>query len=133
MPVFPSEEWIKRFQDKLNNNPAYQEAAADWEGDFLFVIMPDGAFDDTVAFYVDLWHGSCREARLVEGDEKAAFTFAGPYGHWKQVIDGKLDPLRGLITGMFRLEGDSQAVMNNVRAAQELVNTVARIPTEFRR
>jgi hypothetical protein len=33
--------------------------------------------------------------------------------------------------GMFTLKGDSKAVMSNARAAQELVNTVAKIPTEF--
>ncbi len=38
---FPSDEWIKTFKEELNKNKTYQEAAKDWEGDFLFVITPD--------------------------------------------------------------------------------------------
>ena len=38
---FPSEEWIALFKEELNKNKAYEEAAKNWEGDFLFVITPD--------------------------------------------------------------------------------------------
>jgi len=38
---FPSEESIRAFKDELNKNKAYEEAAKDWEGDFLFIATPD--------------------------------------------------------------------------------------------
>ena len=128
---FPSEEWIKRFKEELNKNKAYEEAAKQWEGDFLFVVTPDEELKKEAVFYVDLWHGKCRDAYLVKGTKKAAFVFKGLYSNWKKVINKELDPLRGLIRGMFTVEGDSRTILDQSKAAQELVNTASRIPVVF--
>jgi len=131
MVRFPSDEWIKIFKEKLNNNKVYEEVAKDWEGDFLFVITPDAELKEEVTFYVDLWHGKCREAYLVKDNKTAAFEFKGPYSNWKKVINKELDPIRGLIRGMFTLDGDSKVILDQTKAAQELVNTASQIPVEF--
>ena len=128
---FPSEEWIKRFKEELNKNKAYEDAAKTWEGDFLFVVTPDEELKKETVFYVDLWHGKCRDAYLVQGKKKAAFVFKGLYSNWKKVINKELDPLRGLIRGLFTVEGDSKTILDQSKAAQELVNTASRIPVVF--
>jgi putative sterol carrier protein len=128
---FPSDEWIKTFKEELNKSKKYEEVAKDWEGDFLFVISPDEELKQEVIFYVDLWHGKCRDAFLVKNRKTAAFTFKGPYSNWKKVINKELDPIRGLIRGMFTLEGDSKVILDQTRAAQELVNTASQIPVNF--
>ena len=131
MVKFPSDEWIKNFKDKLNKNKTYEEVAKNWEGDFLLIISPDEKLKDEVVFYVDLWHGKCRDAFIVTREKNAAFVFRGPYSNWKKVINNELDPLRGLIRGMFIVEGDSKIILDQAKAAQELVNTASKIPTEF--
>jgi putative sterol carrier protein len=131
MVLFPSKEWISLFKEQLNKNASYKEAAKDWEGDFLFVITPDNRLTHEVVFYVDLWHGLCKEARLAKPKEQAAFVFKGPYSNWKRVIQGELDPLRGLIRGLFTIDGDSKVILDQAKAAQELVNTAKMIPAEF--
>lgn len=131
MVRFPSDEWIQTFKKELNKNKAYEKVAKDWEGDFLFVITPDQELKEEVTFYVDLWHGKCREAYLVTGNKKAAFVFKGPYSNWKKVINKELDPIRGLIRGMFTVEGDSKVILDQVKAAQELVNTASKISVDF--
>jgi putative sterol carrier protein len=131
MVKFPSNEWIKNFKDEINKNKTYEEVARDWEGDFLFIISPDEELKDEVIFYVDLWHGKCRDAFIVTSEKSAAFVFRGPYSNWKKIINNELDPLRGLIRGMFIVEGDSKIILDQVKAAQELVNTASKIPTEF--
>jgi putative sterol carrier protein len=128
---FPSDEWIKIFKEELNNSKAYEEAAKDWEGDFLFVITPDEDLRKEVVFYIDLWHGKCRDAYLVKGEKNAMFVFKGPYSNWKKVIRKELDPIRGLIRGMFTVEGDSRVILDQAKAAQELVNTASKIPVVF--
>jgi putative sterol carrier protein len=128
---FLSDEWVKCFKDKVNKNKTYEESAKNWEGDFLFVISPDEQFSKEVVLYVDLWHGKCRDAYIVNNEKTADFCFRGPYSNWKKVINKELDPLRGLIRGMFFLEGDSKLILDNAKAAQELVNTASKIPTEF--
>jgi putative sterol carrier protein len=135
MPVFPSEEWIKAYVEALNKSKEYEEAAKNWEGDFLFVIIPDGTggLKEEVRLYMDLWHGKCREAYMVpkDTDKKTAFVFSGSYTNWRKVITRELDPIQGLMQGKFKLKGNMAAVMRNVKAAQALVNTIKQIETEF--
>ena len=133
MVKFPSEEWIKMYKDALNENEVYAESARDWEGDFLFVITPGDGLEKEVVFYVDLWHGKCREAYEVPSREAKTTTFVyeGPYPNWKKLITKEIDPIRGMMTGKFRLRGDMAKVLRYVRAAQEMVNTVSKVPTEF--
>ena len=131
MVRFPSDEWIKIFKEELNKNKIYEEVAKEWEGDFLFVITPDEKLTKEVVFYVDLWHGKCRDAYLADRKKEAAFIFKGPYSNWKKVINKELDPIRGLIRGMFTVDGDSRIILDQAKAAQELVNTASKIPVEF--
>ena len=133
MVQFPSEEWVKQFVDALNSNKAYEEAAKNWEGDFIFIIKPEGNLKEEVLYYFDLWHGKCREfCRLPTVDaKKAAFIITGPYSVWQQVMQKKLDPIKALMQGKFKLKGDMAKIMKAVKAAQELVNTVAKVQTEF--
>ena len=131
MTRFPSDEWVNKFKEALNNNTSYAKVAKDWEGDFLFVVTPDGGLKEEVILYIDLWHGKCREAYITDRSKKAAFVFKGPYSNWKKVIQKELDPIRGLIRGLFFLEGDSKVILDQTKAAQELVNTASQIATEF--
>ena len=133
MVKFPSQEWIETFREKLNASDEYASAAKDWEGDFLFVVHPEGDLPDEAAFYVDLWHGKCRDARMLAPGEakKTAFTYAGPYNNWVKLIEGEIDPIRGLLTGKFRLKGSMMKVMRHTKAAKLLVRTASEVPTEF--
>lgn len=131
MVKFPSDEWIQVFKDELNKNVNYMEAAQDWEGDFLFVILPDDELKHEVKYYVNLWHGRCLEAYRVEVPKKAALTFSGSYSDWKKVITNELDPIKGFIRGVFKINGNSIKILRYVKAAKELINTASKIPTDF--
>ena len=133
MAMFPSEEWIKLFKDAVNSNVAYEDAAKTWEGDFLFVVQPDSNLQQQAVFYVDLWHGKCRDSAMLGPDEtrQTAFIYEGPYGNWIKLINKELDPIQSLLTGKFKLKGDMLKVLRAVRAAKELVETAGKVPTEF--
>jgi putative sterol carrier protein len=130
---FPSEEWIKAFKEELNKNEAYAEAAKDWEGDFLFIVTPDEGLEKEMVFYVDLWHGKCRDAYMVPSRETktAEFIYEGPYSNWKKLIMGQLDPIQSLLMRKFKLKGNMAKIMRYTKAASELVKTASRVPTEF--
>lgn len=130
---FPSEEWIRAFKEELNKNKAYEEAAKDWEGDFLFIVTPDEGLDKEMVFYVDLWHGKCRDAYMVPNREakKAEFVYEGPYSNWKKLIMGQLDPIQSLLMRKFKLSGNMAKVMRYTKAASELVKTASKVPSEF--
>lgn len=133
MVKFPSQEWIEQFKEKLNQNAAYEDAAKTWEGDFIFLVEAEGALPSSVALYMDLYHGKCRDAKMLSSpaEKSAAYTYQGPYGNWRKLINKEIDPIQGMMTGKFKLKGNMMKIMRYTRAAKELINTASTIPTEF--
>jgi putative sterol carrier protein len=137
---FGTQEWAEAYVKALNSNENYKDAAGPkgfppdgWEGDFLFVIEPAGNLDHEIRMFVGLYHGECTGARILnEGEESdAEFIYSGPYDAWEQVLKKELDPIRGLLAGKFRLQGDMAKVLKATRAAAELVNSTTMFETEF--
>lgn len=54
--IFPSQEWLKELESKLNSDEKYRGIAKDWEGDLLFNIEPEGNLKEP-RFYLDLGMG----------------------------------------------------------------------------
>jgi len=131
--TFGSEEWVKALDNELNTSQAYEDAAKTWEGDFYFVVDPEGAVTEPMYLYMDLWHGRCRESFVVadKSTKNPAFVMSGKYSKWKLVVQAKLDPIQALMTGQLKLKGNMVMVMKNVKAAQEIVRACTRIETEF--
>ena len=137
---FGSPEWATAYCKALNENENYKDAAGPdgfppdgWEGDFLFVIEPSGNLDHEIRMFVGLYHGECTGARVLgEGEESdAEYVYSGPYDAWVAVLKKELDPIRGLLAGKFKLQGDMAKVLRATRAAQELVVSTTMIDTEF--
>jgi len=51
---FPSDEWIEELCARLNASETYAQAAATWEGDNIFIILPDVNYPQTTYFYINL-------------------------------------------------------------------------------
>ncbi len=137
---FGTPEWAKAYCVAINENQNYRDAAGPegfppdgWEGDFLFVVEPAGNLDHEIRMFVGLYHGECTGARVVEEGEEvnAAYIYSGSYDAWVQVIKKELDPIRGLLSGKFKLQGDMAKVLKATRAAQELVVSSTMVDTEF--
>ena len=128
--VFGEKEWLDAYVKSINESEAYEKAAKTWEGDFVFVVTPDGTgtLTEERRMYVDLWHGKCREAYYVTPDkpapEKVAYIFGGKYAAWLKVFEGKLDPLKGVLQRKFKVQcspKDMAKMLRAVKASQELV------------
>ncbi|TEU04033.1 MAG: sterol carrier protein [Dehalococcoidia bacterium] len=130
---FPSDEWVKEFASQLNASEAYAKSAEDWEGDFIFISEPDKVSSETRYLFVGLNHGKCTDAAEVasENEREAAFVIRAPYSNWRKVIEGKLDPIQGMMTRKLKLKGDMTKILRYPKAAKELVNCVSRVPTDF--
>lgn len=133
MPLFGTEEWLKAYMEKLNDNEAYAESAKTWEGDFVFIVRKDGPLDHDLYFWVDLYHGKARDGRSISSPDEveAEYTFEGPYTNYVRLVEGTLDPIQGLMTGKFKLKGNMVKVMRHVKAANELVRTITMTDTQF--
>lgn len=130
---FPSEEWIKELANQLNASEAYERAAKDWEGDFIFVVEPDEAYDKTAYLFLGLYHGKSTGAAMLssENEREAEFILRAPYSNWRSVIEGKLDPIQGMMTRKLQVKGNMMKIMRYPKAAKEIVACCALVPTEF--
>ena len=130
---FPSDEWIKALSELLNTSETYHRSAKDWEGDFIFVAEPDETNPEAAYLHLQLHHGSSAGAAMVSPDNlpEAEYTINAPFSTWRKVIDGKLDPIQGMMTGQLKLQGDLMKVMRYPKAAQEIVTCCADIPTDW--
>jgi putative sterol carrier protein len=135
MPTFASQEWFEAFGREINASDHYRETAADWEGDIAFRIgaEPDRNVPEDLWGYLDLWHGSCRDAKaIVPADAgAAAYTLTAPYSRWKDVLQGELDPIKGMMQGKLRVRGDLPTIVRYVKAANELVRLTGVVDTVF--
>ena len=129
--TFPSDAWIKELSNRLNKSESYERSAKDWEGDFLFVVEPDGTYHDMAYLYLGLHHGKSTGAALVESEDEreTEFVIRAAYGNWRRVIEGKLDPIQGMMMRQLKLSGNMMKIMRYPKAAQEIVACCAEVPT----
>ncbi len=130
---FPSDEWIKALSGMLNASESYERAAKDWEGDFIFVVEADDNLPETSYLYLGLYHGKSPDAAQVDSEDarEAEFVLRAPFNIWRQVIEGRLDPIQGMMTRKIKVEGNMMKIMRYPKAAKEIVSCCAKVPTEM--
>lgn len=137
---FPSEEWTAAYKVALNNNRAYRDAGRPWNfGPVAIVVRGDASagLEQDACVILDVHEGRCRDAQFVKGsdDPKAAkFVIVASYARWKEVIEGRLDPIKGMMQGKLKLSrGHLPTIIRRVESARQLVVSACRVPTQFGR
>lgn len=135
MPEFPTDPWFQGLIERINGSAEYEAAAASWEGDVAFLVEsePDKRFPEDVWGLLDLWHGKCRGGGVVDPGSggRARYVIRAPYSRWKQVVRGELDPVKGMMQGKLKVQGDLPTIVRYVRAANELVRLTGQLETSF--
>ena len=135
VPTFPTDAWFQELIAQINDSEDYLAAAAAWEGDISFLVEaePDRGIARDVWGRLDLWHGTCRGGGLVDEERgrASAYVIGAPYSRWKEVVLGDLDPVRAMMQGKLRVQGDLPTIVRYVRAANELVNLCGEVETTF--
>ena len=143
-----SEEWLNLYEDALNKNEAYAKAASWWTGDFIFIVKASGNLDHDTMGYIGLTHGKCTGVKPISSEDEfevvppggsasssdkvaVEYTYEANYDTWVQIIKGGLDPIRALLSGKAKIQGEMAKVLKATEAAKELVNTAGMIDTEF--
>ncbi len=133
MPViFPNSEWIAAFKDKLNSDERYGRSAVGWEGKVLFIIERDSHFPNQQVVFLDLWHGECREAAILEEGlpmPNARFVLQAPYSNFLPVLRGEIHPMTALTTRKLRLKGDLAYIVRHLPVSLEFVRCAQEITT----
>jgi putative sterol carrier protein len=131
-----SDTWAKAWCKKINGNESYRKAAANWEGAMVLEMTADAAFGVAAARAVvaDLWHGACRKASAAGEEEMAQAPYvirAAPVA-WRDVLNGKVDPIFGLMRGKLKLaKGGLFSLLPYAVAAKELVVSARQVDTAF--
>lgn len=129
-------EWASLWADSINANASYKQAAATWEGAIGMIMTADSAMGIPAERIViaDLWHGDCRGARAATAAEleETPYLISAEPAAWRSVLDGKTDPIVGLMGGKLRLaKGGLFALLPYARAAKELVRSAIDVDTSF--
>jgi putative sterol carrier protein len=130
---YPSADWIQELETRLNASEGYAKAAATWEGDCIFVILPDADYKETSYAYIDLQHGKASGARMLQSldEQKALFTMTAPFGIWRKVMEGRLDPLQAMFSGKIKVVGSMAQVQRTPKATYELTKIASQIETDW--
>lgn len=132
--IFPSEEWLKGLEVKINSDEKYANIAKNWEGDLVFVIGPEGNLKEQLTFYLDLWHGSCRKAEYMpalESYPSPTFILTATYGNISAILSGKLNPMTAMMTSKLKVKGNMGYMMRNVPTVLDFVRVVQEATEEI--
>ena len=132
--IFPSEDWLKGLEEKLNSDPRYHEIAKNWEGDLFFFIEPEGNLKDRLTFYLDLWHGTCRKVDYqpaAESYPSPTFTLTATYNNITSILTGKLNPMTAMMTSKLKVKGSMGYMMRNVPTVLDFVRCAQEVTTEI--
>jgi putative sterol carrier protein len=132
--IFPSEEWLQGLKTKLNMDAHYSEIAKNWEGDLFFVIEPEGNLKERLTFYLDLWHGTCRNVEYRPPEDshpEPAFTLTASYNNITSILTGKLNPMTAMMTSKLKVKGSMGYMMRNVPTVLDFVRVAQDMTTEI--
>jgi putative sterol carrier protein len=132
--VFPSEEWLKGLEVRLNSDEKYREIAKNWEGDLLFRIEPGGNLKEVLTFYLDLWHGTCRKTEYnpdPSTHSKPVFTLTAGYEDITGILTGKLNPMTAMMTMKLKVQGNMAYMMRNVPTVLDFVRVATEATKEI--
>lgn len=131
---FPSEQWLKGLEDKLNSDARYADIAKNWEGDLFFFIEPEGNLKERLTFYLDLWHGTCRKVDYnpqPDAYSNPTFTLTASYNNITAVLSGKLNPMTAMMTSKLKVKGSMGYMMRNVPTVLDFVRVAQEVTTEI--
>jgi putative sterol carrier protein len=132
--IFPSAEWLKGLEAKLNSDEKYREIAKNWEGDLFFNIEPEGNLKEPITFYLDLWHGACRRVEYnppASSCPNPVFTLNSSYNNITAVLSGRLNPMTAMMTMKLKVQGSMGYMMRNVPVVLDFVRCAQEVTSEI--
>lgn len=134
MEIFSS-EWARAWKDQINASNAYRKAAEGWTGSLALRTKRRNGRSSS-AVLVDLEGGGCVDGRAASPQDLASaqFVMAANEKVWREVLDGRFEPVIGIMSGRLKLErGKLSELVPWVKAAKELVAAAGRVGGTFPR
>ena len=128
MALFASEEWAELLAEEINGDKAMAKAAKGFDATIQFTIQNAGDRGE-LPFWTHMKDGKVLEVHT--GEEKCEYVVAGDYAVWKDIVDGNQDPLQAIMVKKLTFEGNMQIIMKYIKAVNQMMEDVKKVPTEF--
>lgn len=129
-------EFAEAFAKEINASTTYRDEARTWKDPMVFVLLADPALEieEDMGVYLDLKGGECREARVAteEDRKRTKFVISGTAKVWKDIYDGKVDPVAAFRREMVTVERGSRGILTAyLDASKELLQALRRVDLEL--
>jgi hypothetical protein len=135
--IFPSEPWVKAVVEAANRHPDLPRALAGLGGDLAAVVEREGPrFPRSVAVWGRQAGGRIAEWRVLDDEDDVleldpAYVVRAPFGTWRQILDGRVDPVKAALSGRVRVKGDLDGLVRRATYRYILDEAIRSVPTEF--
>ena len=126
MPELFGAAWVAAFKREIDESAEYKAASNRWESPVVLVQRADAKHGRPTAqyAYLDLWHGTCREARMggVLDAERAPLVISAERAVWVEILSGRLELLTAVMLRKLSVDkGDLSQLLGSVAAMRALV------------
>jgi hypothetical protein len=128
---FASDDWLRAVKQALARSISFRDAARNWRTEWLWVVTGG---PEPIYLFFDVRYGECVEAaRLKSETERATeITLEGSLVAWQRVSQKKLGLMQAITTKELNVtSGQSVKIMGAHRAAQAMMDVIAKIETEW--
>ncbi|MBW7932264.1 MAG: SCP2 sterol-binding domain-containing protein [Gemmatimonadaceae bacterium] len=134
-PLRPfTQAWADALRAAVNGDAGYRAAASGWAWPVALVLEPAPHLDyaDETAVELVLEHGQCTAARQLDPTAVTApFVLRAPYGVWKRLVRGTLDPLMAVGLRHVKVQGSLTTLLAHAGVAKALIACARTVPVHF--
>ena len=126
MPDLFGPAWIADFKRQIDGSTDYRRTSNNWEWPVVLMQRADPKKGRPTPQYVylDLWHGTCREARVGTAldVERVPLVIAADRGTWIDLLEGKIELLSAVMLRKISIDkGNAAQLIGSVAAIRALV------------
>ncbi len=131
---YPSDEWMKELKRICNDDKEFKDAVGTFGGIFVFQLEPEpGKLEKRTYLFLQIQDGNITNAgELPSIDDRPDLDYIleGSFSVWKDVITGKREPLRAIMTRKLKLvKGKQLALLKNTKMAMRMINNCVKVDT----
>ncbi|CAN5164097.1 hypothetical protein BH20ACT9_BH20ACT9_03940 [soil metagenome] len=135
MPLFPSQEWMEAFCERVRSHPDAPEAAEALRGVYRFVVEPAGPLRQRHVYDMSIepsGSGAGPTVTCLDGEHMSPrLTLTADYSRWRQLILGELDLTTAFMLRRLRVSGDLGPLLSRASSARPLTDALGQVDSRF--
>ncbi|MBT8341601.1 MAG: hypothetical protein HKP58_07280 [Desulfatitalea sp.] len=134
--MYPSAEWMKELKRICNEDGEFKNSVGKFKGSFVFQVLPEpGKLEKPAFLKFAIADGSATDAGAAETLDELGdvdYVLEGNYTIWKEVISGKREPLRSIMTRKLKVtKGKQLTLLKNTKMAMRMISNSVKVSSVF--